>query len=349
LEGDERRVYDLVVKRFLAVLSPAFEYEQTTVSADIAGELFTASGKIVQSKGWRAVYGGSAEDEGDAERDEREQTLPAVSKGDTFAVRNVKLATGKTKPPARYTEATLLTAMEHPGKFIENNALRSVMDTLSGIGTPATRADIIEKLFAVNYLERRGNEIFPLSKGVQLVELVPEELRSPELTAKWEQRLTAIGRGAEPGSAFIAEMRAYASKLVGNVIASDAAYHHDNMTHTPCPQCGKFLLEINGKKGNKMLVCPDRECGYRQNVSYLSNARCPVCHKKLEVFGEGEKKLYTCHCGFREKADAFAKRMSETHDGVSKHEVQDYLRRQEADETKNSAFAQAWAKANGEK
>jgi DNA topoisomerase-3 len=191
LGSDERRVYDLVVKRFLAVLSPDFEYEQVTVSASCCNELFTARGKIVGSIGWKAVYGAVSDDEEDNEADDvREQSLPDVKKGQTLRVERVKQGTGKTKPPARYTEATLLTAMEHPSKFIENDTLRSVMDASNGIGTPATRADIIEKLFSSNYVERRGKDIVPLSKGVQLVAIVPEDLRSPELTANWEQKLT---------------------------------------------------------------------------------------------------------------------------------------------------------------
>jgi DNA topoisomerase III len=346
LGTDERRVYDLVVKRFLAVLSPDFEYEQVTLTAGCSGELFTAQGKIVSQKGWKAVYEGAVQGDDDSE-DEKEQLLPDVKKGQTFQIARVKLGTGKTKPPARYNEATLLTAMEHPGKFIESSQLRSLMDASNGIGTPATRADIIEKLFSSNYVERRGKEIVPLSKGMQVIELVPEDLRSPELTAKWEQKLTLISKGALQQKVFTDEIRGYATRLVSGVIASNANYHHDNATRTPCPQCGKFMLEINGKRG-KMLVCPDRECGYRQNLSYLSNARCPNCHKKLEVFGEGDKKIYICHtCGFREKFDSFNKQLSEGHGGASKIEVRKYLDSKQNEPPALSAFAQAWAKANG--
>lgn len=348
LNSDERRVYDLVVKRFLAVLSPDFEYEQVTLTAECGGELFVARGKIVIQKGWKAVYDGAVQENEDSE-EEKEQLLPDVKKGQTFKVARVKLGIGKTKPPAHYNEATLLTAMEHPGKFIENNQLRSVMDASNGIGTPATRADIIEKLFSINYVERRGKNIIPLSKGVQLIGLVPVDLRSPELTAKWEQKLTLISRGNLQQKTFTDEIRNYTTRLVSGVIASDANYHHDNMTRTPCPQCGKFMLEINGKHG-KMLVCSDRVCGYRQNLSYLSNARCPNCHKKLEVFGESDKKIYVCHtCGFREKFDSFNKQLSEKHGGASKNEVRKYLDSKQKEPPVMSPFAQALAKANGEK
>ena len=351
LGNDERKIYDLVVRRFLAVLSPEAEYEQVTLRAECGGLLFTARGRIILAKGWKAVYEGEeAEEEGDDERDEREQTLPDVKAGQILRVERVRVGSGRTKPPARYTEATLLTAMEHPGKFIRDDELRSVIDTVSGIGTPATRADIIEKLFSVSYIERHGREIVPLSKGEQLVSLVPEDLKSPELTAKWEQKLTLISRGALPRETFTDEIRRYAAELVSGVIASDASYHHDNMTRTPCPRCGKMMLEVNGKHG-KLLVCSDRECGYRQNLSYLSNARCPTCHKKLEVFGEGDKKIYICHtCGFREKFDSFNRRLSEKHGGASRAEVRRYLNNSRQDEPPAaSAFAKAWEKATGGK
>lgn len=356
LASDEMKIYDLVVKRFLAVLSPDFEYERIKIEAEIGGELFSAGGKVIKVKGWKEIYEGARgiedEESGGEAEEEREQVLPELKKGERCPVRGVKINAGKTKPPARYTEATLLSAMEHPGKFVADDALRSVLDASKGIGTPATRADIIEKLFTANYVERRGREIVPLSKGIQLIEMVPSDLKSPELTAKWEEKLAAISKGQEKSEAFIAGIRKYASQLVGDVIASSATYHHDNMTRTPCPECGKMMLEINGKRG-KMLVCPDRECGHRENLSYVSNARCPECHKKLEVVGEGVKKIYVCHCGFREKFDSFNRRLAENRSGMNKREVQSYLHNQQkknGDGGENlSAFAQAWSDAQKEK
>lgn len=347
LDREERNIFDLVVRRFLAVLSPAFEYEQTTVRVNVNGELFTARGKIIKSKGWKAVCesssGSGAQDDeqelsGSAD-DGPEQNLPDVKKGSRLKLNSVQLAAGKTRPPARYTEATLLTAMEHPGKFIENEALRETMDRTGGLGTPATRADIIEKLFNSFYMERRGKEIHPTSKGIQLIDLAPEELKSPELTARWEQRLQLISKGQSDPAAFINEMKEYASKLVSNVISSTRSFRHDNMTREKCPECGKYLLEVNGKKG-RMLVCQDRECGYRKSIAILSNARCPECHKKMELRGEGENKTFYCSCGFREKLEAFNKRKGEQ---VNKKEVNRFLSKQE-DAPINSALAEALAK-----
>lgn len=344
LSIEERRVYDLIVKRFLAVLSPSFDYDETSVKVDIGGELFTAKGRMVRSQGWRAVYEGfdSSEDEDDEDPNrekEKDQTLPELKKGDSLTITSVKTINGKTKPPARYTEATLLTAMEHPGKFVEDSRLKQALEATSGLGTPATRADIIEKLFDTFYVERKGKEIFPTSKGIQLIKLVPEDLKSPSLTAKWEQKLTAISRGQENGAVFVEEMKKYATSLVGAVIANSENYRHDNVTREKCPECGKFLLDVNGKKG-KMLVCPDRECGYRKSVSLVSNARCPECHKKMEIRGEGENKAFFCVCGHKEKLEAFNKRKNEQ---VSKRDVSSFLNKQQ-DEGINSALAEALSK-----
>jgi DNA topoisomerase-3 len=196
------------------------------------------------------------------------------------------------------------------------------MKNTSGLGTPATRADIIEKLFSAFYMERHGKELVPTSKGVQLVSIVPADLKSAELTAKWEQQLTLISKGQARSETFLESMRAFASKLVSGVIASDGVYHHDNQTHEKCPDCSKFLLAVNGKKG-KMLVCPDRECGYRKSVSFQTNARCPNCHKKLEMRGEGDNRLFVCVCGYREKYADFEKRRADS--GANKREVEKYL------------------------
>ena len=339
LSSEERNIFDLIVKRFIAVLSPSFSYEQTTVKINVKGETFYAKGKIIKSKGWKAVYEGQKDNE-DESGEEPDQSLPEVKKGDSLKLISVDLHNGKTKPPARYNEATLLTAMEHPGKFIENDALREAMDKTSGLGTPATRADIIEKLFNSFYMERRGKEIFPTSKGIQVVELVPTDLKSPELTAKWEQKLALISKGKTNPVEFINEMKTYATKMVSTVISNTAAYKHENMTREKCPECGKYLLDVNGKKG-KMLVCADRECGYRKGVSMTSNARCPECHKKMEIKGEGENKSFMCACGYREKLEAFNKRKGEQ---VNKKEVTSFLRQQNEEPQINSALADALSK-----
>lgn len=338
MSGDEKKIYDLVVRRFLAVLLPPYEYDETSVKISVGKNDFYAKGNTVRASGWKAAYGNTgSEDEDDDEFENRSQELPEIKQGSTIRVREFKVVSGKTKPPARYNEATLLSAMEHPANEISDKALRDALNEASGLGTPATRADIIEKLFSNGSIVRNGREIRPTPKGEQLIELVPSELRSAELTAKWEQQLQNIGRGKADMYKFIGEMKKFASMLVSEVIKSDVQYKYDNMTREKCPQCGKYLLEINGKKG-KSLVCPDRECGYRKGVSRVSNARCPDCFKKMELRGEGDKKLFVCtNCGHRERLSDFQKRHEDNSSGGGRSDVAAYQRRQREEEKKSAA------------
>ena len=336
LTFDERNIYDLVVKRFLAVLSEPCEYDEVKVTLDIGSKSFYAKGKVIKKDGWREVYG-SATDEEDEDAEIKSQKLPELKQGMTLPVLNTKIVTGKTRPPARYTEATLLSAMENPSKQIADKKLKAIIETTSGLGTPATRADIIEKLFDNFSIERVGKEIHPTAKGKQLIRIVPPDLKSAELTAQWEQQLQNISKGTGSMKKFIGEMRDYSTKLVSMVIASNAQYTHDNATKEKCPVCGKYLLEVNGKKG-KMLVCQDRECGYRKGLTQTTNARCPECHKKLELRGEGEKRIFACVCGYREKLSDFNRRKAS--DGAGKYDVINYMKKQEREkEPQNNAMA----------
>ncbi|MCZ8532170.1 DNA topoisomerase III [Psychrobacillus psychrodurans] len=337
----ERKIYDLVVKRFLAVLFPAFEYEQLTLRAKINDEKFVASGKTILSSGWKEVYENRFEDD-DTSEDLKEQILPRIEKGNTLNVTLIAQTSGQTKPPARFNEATLLSAMENPSKFMEtqNKNLAETLKSTGGLGTVATRADIIEKLFNSFLMEKKGKDIYLTSKGKQLLDLVPEELKSPTLTAKWEQKLEAIANGKLKKEVFISEMKNYTKEIVSEIKGSDKKYKHDNISTKSCPDCGKPMLEVNGKKG-KMLVCQDRECGHRKNVARVTNARCPQCKKKLELRGEGEGQIFVCKCGHREKLSAFeARRKKEGGGKVDKKSVQKYLKQQDKEEEPiNNAFA----------
>lgn len=342
LSREERHIYDLVVRRFIAVLSAPLEYDEVQVKITVGRYNFYTKGQSVKSAGWKAVYDSTlADDDDDSEPDLAAQRLPALSQGAAAAVKEVRVCAGKTSPPARYTEATLLTAMENPVSQVEDGRLRDALKTAGGLGTPATRADIIEKLFNSFYIERRGREIFPTSKGRQLIGIVPPDLKSAELTAKWEQQLSLIAEGKANDRKFIEEMRGYASSLVQAVKSSTAEYKHDNMTREPCPQCGKYLLEVNGKKG-KMLVCQDRDCGYRKSISVITNARCPECHKKLEMRGEGDKKAFFCVCGYREKLSDFEKRKESS--GAGKRDVAKYMQQQAKQKPAGNALADQLAK-----
>ena len=339
----ERKIYDLVVKRFLAVLLPAFEYEQLTLRAKIGDESFIARGKTILSSGWKEVYEHRFDDE-DTTDDVKEQILPRIDKGDILKVKLIAQTSGQTKPPARFNEATLLSAMENPTKYMATNdkKLADTLKSTGGLGTVATRADIIEKLFNSFLIEKRGGkDIYITSKGRQLLDLVPEELKSPALTADWEQKLELIAKGKLKKDVFISEMKNYTKEIVTEIKGSDKKYKHDNISTKSCPDCGKPMLEVNGKKG-KMLVCQDHECGHRKNVSRTTNARCPQCHKKLELRGEGDGQIFVCKCGYREKLSAFeARRKKEGGGKVDKRSVQKYLKQQNNEEPVNNALAEA--------
>ena len=351
---DERRIYDLVVRRFLAVLYPPYEYEQTKILVKAGDESFTAQGSIVKAPGWKAVYenSGMEEDGEETDYDSKEtapvgnQKLPDLKKGDVLKGLTFSMTEGKTKPPAHFNEATLLSAMENPAAYMESKdkAMAKNHGETGGLGTVATRADIIEKLFSSFLLEKRGKDILLTSKARQLLELVPEDLKKPELTAEWEMKLSRIAKGTLARDTFMKEIRGYSRELTGQIKGGSGVFRHDNMTNKKCPDCGKPLLLVKGKN-SEMLVCQDRECGYRETISRTSNARCPVCHKKMELRGKGEGQIFVCSCGHKEKLTAFKERRTKEGAGVSKKDVARYLNKQkkEAAEPLNNAFAQALA------
>lgn len=343
LSDNEKKIYNLVVKRFLAVLLPVYEYEQTTIKARIGKEDFIARGKRIVSLGWKEIYAKE-----DLEEDnEDDQTLPKINKGDKIKVDKLRETSGKTSPPPPFNEGTLLQAMENPVKYMSGNDsdLKKIIGETGGIGTVATRADIIEKLFNSFLMEKRGKDIYLTSKGKQLLDIVPEELKSPTLTAKWEQKLEKIAKGKLSKEKFVNEMRDYSKKLVKEIKNSDKTFKHDNLTKNKCPDCGKFLLEVKGKKG-KMYICQDRECGYRQSISVISNARCPKCKKKMEIRGSGEDKTFSCQCGYREKLSHFNERKAKEKDKMSKKEVSQFIKQQkkEVNEPLNTDLADALSK-----
>lgn len=346
MTNEERKIYDLVVRRFLSVLYPPFEYEQTTMKASAGGEIFTAKGKIVKQAGWKEVYEGAWTEE----EEEDFQKLSDIQEGEKLKIERVELTAGKTKPPAPFTEATLLSAMENPVKYLENadeKAAKTLGET-GGLGTVATRADIIEKLFHTFLMEKRGNNIYLTSKAKQLLELVPEDLKKPELTADWEMKLSEISKGKLQKDLFLKEIRGYTEDLIREIKTGEGTFRHDNLTNTKCPVCGKRMLAVNGKN-SKMLVCQDRECGHRETISRLTNARCPNCHRKMEMYVKGKEDTFICStCGYKEKLSSFQQRRAKEGAGVSKKEVQRYLNKQkkEAQEPVNNAFADALAKLN---
>ncbi|WP_333684411.1 DNA topoisomerase III [Enterocloster lavalensis] len=343
---DERRIYDLVVRRFLAVLYPPYEYEQTNLTVKAGGERFVAHGNIVRSQGWKAAYEDGYDGDEEEDQEVKGQRLPDLKTGDVLNRLTFVLTEGKTKPPAHFNEATLLSAMENPAAYMESGdkEMARTLGETGGLGTVATRADIIEKLFSSFLLEKRGKDILLTSKAKQLLELVPEDLKKPELTADWEMKLSKISKGALKRAVFMSDIRSYSRELIGQIKSGGGQFRHDNLTNTKCPVCGKKMLLVKGKN-SEMLVCQDRECGHRETISRTSNARCPVCHKKMELKGKGDGQVFVCKCGYKEKLKAFQERRKKEGAGVTKRDVAKYLNQQskETEEPLNDALARMLA------
>ena len=324
----EKRIYELVVQRFMSVLLPPYEYEETSVTAEVNGEHLQTKYNRVLNQGFKIVYKEAASD----------QTVD-VKQGDGLTVKQVNKTTGETTPPPRFTEASLLQAMENPAKYFDMaQQHKKTLAESGGLGTVATRADIIDKLFNTFYLEKNGQAIKITSKGRQLLDLAPEILKSPVTTALWEKQLEQIEKGKMNDKKFIDDMKEHTKEIVAEIKASEKTFKHDNLTGRDCPECGKPLLEVKGKKGT-MHVCQDRECGYRRNVEKITNARCPKCKKKMTLSGSGDGQVFRCTCGHREKMSTFeARKKKENRGRVDKRTVNKYVNQKE--EPINNALAE---------
>lgn len=261
LTFDEKRIYTLVVRRFLAVLLPPARYSNIEVKLETRGYEFVARGKQIKELGWKKVMAS------EVRRDEEERELPdqelrLVKVGEELSIENIKREKGQTRPPKKFTEGSLLSAMENPSKYVDKKEDKKML-LEGGLGTPATRAEIIEKLISSYYIERNGKVLTSTSKGRQLIEIVPRELSSPELTARWEKRLDNIANNREKKSKFISDIREKSKVLVQDVKNSNIEYTHDNLSNEKCPMCSKKMLSVKDKRGKKELVCQDRSCGYK--------------------------------------------------------------------------------------
>jgi DNA topoisomerase-3 len=238
LNEAEQKLYDLVVRRFLAVFFPAAEYLQTTRITRVAEHQFRTEGRVLQHPGWLAVYGRAAGEEA--------QTLPAIEPNEQVKVLEVAEQANQTKPPPRYTEATLLSAMEGAGKLVEDDELRAAMEA-KGLGTPATRAAIIEGLIREEYVNREGRELVPTPKAFSLLfalhMLHIVELASPELTGEWEHKLKLIEAGRLTREAFMKEIGALVKKVVGIIKTGEIPDVVYATVPAPCPKCGGMVQE----------------------------------------------------------------------------------------------------------
>jgi DNA topoisomerase-3 len=249
LSSDEAKVYDLVARRFVAVFLPAARFENTAVVTEVREETFLSRGRVVLEAGWRELYPG-----GVAGRKEKEPpVLPPIEVGQEWAVAKVGVKEGETKPPPRYSESALLGAMETAGKLVEDEELRQQMKD-SGLGTPATRAATIERLIRVGYVEREKKILLPTEKGRTLIGLLGESpLSSPELTARWEERLAKMEKGVERRLDFMADINGFTTKLVEEVRGMEGkrltAPSRSRESLGACPRCGAPVVETKKAYG----------------------------------------------------------------------------------------------------
>ena len=243
---DERRVFDLIARRFLAVFHPPARYARTTVITLVEEERFRTRGKVTLEAGWRAVYGVEPDHERQSEDEEAEGgEIPALKQGQTVRCIAAEIEDRMTKPPPRYTEATLLSAMETAGKLIDEEELREAMKD-SGLGTPATRAETIETLIRREYVERVGRDIQATPKGIQVVTMLEEhKLTSPELTGDWEHKLSDIEHGRGDRTAFMQGIADFTKETVERIAALDKEkLRPERVELGPCPRCGAVTGEI---------------------------------------------------------------------------------------------------------
>lgn len=320
----EQNIYNMIVARFLAVLLPKAKVAKTEIIAHCDNEVFKTSTTATLISGWYEAEKPDA-------TDKTQIDLNLLKKGQKEQP-HITLEKTQTKPPAHFTEATLLGAMENPSKYVTNTKESAILKETGGLGTVATRADIIEKLFSQYVIEKHEQAIKITNKGRQLLELVPKDLKSPSLTAKWEMELASIAQGKTKSMPFIHEVKNYAKKIIQEIKVADTVFKHDNITTKKCDICEKPMLEVKGKKG-EMLVCSDPQCKGRKRLSTLTNARCPQCHKKLKLVGEGEKQMFVCMCGYREKLSSFEKRKKADTKKATKQDVNQFLKKQEKDTT----------------
>jgi len=259
MKEDEVKIYDLVARRFLAVFHPEAVFERTRVETTVETHVFRTSGRVLLEAGWKAVYGEEPASPGEDDDSGGDQSLPVLDQGEQVETRSVEALRKETQPPRRFSDASLLGAMEAAGKNIEDAELREAMKD-SGIGTPATRASIIERLIDVGYIERDGRALHATEKGIQVISLLGQHpLTSPELTGDWEHRLGLIEHGQDSRKAFMSDIERFTTETVAELDKlKDVRIERANLG--PCPICGRDVIE--NRKGYSCWSKDDPGCGF---------------------------------------------------------------------------------------
>ncbi|WP_003542029.1 DNA topoisomerase III [Desulfotomaculum nigrificans] len=251
LNDQEEKIYDLVVRRFLSIFYPEARYAVTEVVTQAAGETFGSKGKVELAAGWKVLWRDQQQEQKEDDEEQEDQHLPPLSEGENVVVANAEPVEKQTKPPRRFTEATLLAAMESAGRFTEDREMAEVLKEAGGIGTPATRAAIIERLIKVGYINRDKKNLVPTPKGITLIDLVPEQLKSVEMTATWEEGLRRIEQGQENSAAWMKSICEYTRELVELARNQETAISiaTEKKALGTCPVCGRDVIETSKSYG----------------------------------------------------------------------------------------------------
>ena len=320
----ETKIYNLVAKRFLENLLPEYKYEETTYSFNIENKVFSAKGLKVIQEGYKEL----------SREELQDKTINLQN--NNHKLESLVYNKKQTTPPSYYTEGTLIYAMENPFEFVDDENERKILKETNGIGTVATRADILEKLFTNDYLVLDNGRIKTTNKAKQLLNLVPKNLKSPSLTAVWEKQLDNIARNKLSKDKFLNDVKQYTKSCIAEIKDSEDRFKHDNISGKKCEECGSFMLEVD-KKGTKMLKCSSPSCRNRKVISRLTNLRCDNCHKKMTLFGNGENATYRCQCGNSLKQKEVDKRIkSSKKDKASRVDMKKYMKQEKLE---NNAFA----------
>jgi DNA topoisomerase III len=305
---DERRIFDLVAKRFLAVFHPQARFERTTIVTLVEEERFRTRGKVTIEPGWRRVYGEESEEEKQAAASEEDAEstaeLPRVENGQKITCAEAETEGKETKAPPRYNESTLLSAMETAGKLIDDEDMREAMKE-SGLGTPATRAETIETLIRREYIERAGKELMPTPKGIQVITMLEEhKITSPELTGDWEKKLGDIEHGKFDRKKFMKEIETFTGEIVEQIAALDKEkLRPERVELGLCPRCGAVTGEII-KENSRAYGCTSwksREeagCGFVIWKRVAGRTITPELARQLMEEGKTKEVV----AGFRSKA-----------------------------------------------
>ena len=316
LSDTELKIYNLVVTRFLENLLPDYKYEETSYSFKLDNKVFTAKSTKVIQLGFKELSRSEIED----------KKISFSTK--EFSLDSLQYNKKQTTPPSYYTEGSLIYAMENPFEFVDDDNERKILKQTNGIGTVATRADILEKLFTNDYLVLDNGRIKTTNKAKQLLNLVPKNLKSPSLTATWEKQLDNISKNKLSKDKFLKDIKDYTRECILEIKDSQDKFKHDNISGKKCEECGSYMLEVD-KKGTKMLKCSSPTCRNRKVISRLTNLRCDNCHKKMTLFGSGENSTYRCVCGNSLKQKEVDKRIKNNKkDKASRVDMKKYMKQE---------------------